>query len=162
MTKKPSEIVNYLVEQYSSINEKVPYINHGGCGVFAEKLYNIMRNIGLKPQLVVITNNRIEMDKRIRGEAHNYGSIIHIVVKIHGKYVDSTGVYKSIAAVADYHKYPLKEREVSTLLTTDVLANWNSQRYFWNERFNRKYIKTIEDKLEKVCNMAKKNLVVTK
>jgi hypothetical protein len=164
---KPFKLITFLYEQFVDINEKVPRINHGGCGVFAEKLYMVLCNLGLTPKLIVITDNRKGMNERVKGEDNwsdkfGYASITHIVVKIGKHYVDSTGIYSSVKYVCEHHAYRISIREVSTTLTIDTLKDWNNNPYIWNDSFNRRHIKTIENKLEKVCNMAKKNLVVTK
>ena len=64
---KPTKLIAWLFEQYQILNERIPYINEGGCGIFAEKLFNILTSLGLNPKLIVLTNNRIGMDKRIAG-----------------------------------------------------------------------------------------------
>lgn len=102
-------VANELYEEYKPINEKVKYINHGGCGIFAEHLYYTLIKLGLKPSLGVITRNVKGMRERIiawkthSGAVaesvfvvnHGYACIDHIVVILEGKIIDSEGVYNS-------------------------------------------------------------------
>lgn len=163
---KPTKLITWLFEQYQTINEKVPYINHGGCGIFAEKLYILLCSLNLKPKLIIITDNSLGMDERVKGAGyctkHGYAFITHIVIKLNGKYIDSTGIYKTTDAICDYHKYSFRERQVSTTLTLEKLKEWNADVMQWNRKFNRKHIKTIEKKLNDCYKKAEKVLVVSK
>lgn len=163
---KPTKLITWLFEQYQTINEKVPYINEGGCGIFAEKLFNLLTSLSLNPKLIVLTNNRIGMDKRIGGmegysRLYGYASITHIVVKLNDKYIDSTGIYETIKAISHVHKYKPNETYTSLKLTIDKLMEWNAEPYMWNDNFNRKHIKRIENKLNECYKKYEKVLVVS-
>lgn len=164
---KRFKLLTLLFELFADINEKVPRLNYGGCGVFAEKLYHLLCGLGLNPKLIVITDNAKGMNERVKGYdkwsfKYGYASITHIVVRVGRYYIDSTGIYKSIVFVCEFHKYRETQRQVSTRLTIDVLEKWNAQPYIWNDSFNRRHIKTIEKKLAECYKTVEQNLVVTK
>ncbi len=161
---KPVKIAAVLYEQYHSINEKVGNINCGGCGVFAEKLFMLLTNLGFIPKLIVLTNSKEGMDIRIKDDEGDYGFtyITHIVVKLGNRYIDSLGIYKTIDEIRIKHNYSFRECYVNTKLTIERLKEWNADSSIWNRKFDRRHIKTIEEKLEKVYNKVKINLELIK
>lgn len=162
---KPIEIVKELFEHYYDINEKVNNINQGGCGVFAEKLFIALTKLGLKPKLVVLTDNSLAMKHRILdtedyASYYGYAYIEHIAVKVGSILVDSEGIYKNVWDLRYCGEY--ESRQVCNTLTLEVLQEWNANARMWNDRFNRRHIKTIEKKLADCYKKVNQNLVVTK
>jgi len=167
---KTYEIANKLYHNYKTINEKIPTINSGGCGIFAEYLYSTLKRFGLKPKLGVITNSIKGLNYRIKvwktyGEdrydlyGNQFAIVEHVVVILENKLlVDSTGVYDNLKqhSDSDYHNSKLNKR-----LTLETLKDWNRKGEFWNETFDRDYERVIEDKLDKCYNKVKKSLVVS-
>ena len=145
-----------LVNNYQNINETVRNINRGGCGIFAEKLYNILLKFGNKPKLLVITTDAEGLKTRISGETSMGGALEHIVVQVGKYYYDSQGRYTNHLKIGTYGKTDLVE------LPLDVLVKWNAQSWRWNDCFNRRSIKTIETKLnnvyKKVVNHLEKSI----
>ncbi len=133
MEKK--RIVSYVFKEYNErITPKVPNLNIGGCGVFAEHLYKLLISVGVKPKIVVITDNIAAMNDRILNNGDEWGAIIkHIVLFINGKYIDSDGVYNSVKDI-HHNKYGTL---ITDKLTIEVLEKWNKGD-FWNECFDKK------------------------
>lgn len=157
---KSTKLITWLFEQYQTINEKVGNINCGGCGIFAEKLFILLINLGLKPKLIVLTENKKGMDDRILN--NNYRAYItHIVIKLGNRYIDSLGLYKTIDEIRLKHGYSIWECRISTKLTLDKLKEWNKDAGIWNRKFDRNHIKTIEKKLNECYKKAEKVLVVS-
>lgn len=153
---KSTQIIQKLYSEYKELNQIVPRLNWGGCGIFAENLYKTLANLGLKPKLVVITLNSKAMNQRIKGKHYNgYAPIHHIVIKVGSKFIDSEGVYKHLKHT-EYKGMPL-----ANTLTLDTLEKWNSDPTLWNPEFNRQHIKTIEDKLKECYKNIEKDLEVT-
>lgn len=164
-------IANELYNEYKPINEKVKYINHGGCGIFAEHLYCTLIKLGLNPSLGVITRNAKGMMERIIAWRSHNGVIAesiyevnhgcacvdHVVVILEGKIIDSEGVYNSYKEIKDgrYSEY-----EITDTLCLKVLRSWNNEGNFWNWFFDRSNIKLIEKKLEDCYKKVKKNLEI--
>jgi len=150
---KPIGLVKYFYNQYKDVNEKVCYLNNGGCGVFALKLYNLLLKLNLTPKLIVITDNIEGMKERIKTDKYG-ATLFHIMVVINKKYIDSTGVYSKIKEIPhSYNDKPCVELPIS------VLEKWVSNEHMWNNDFNRSDIKVIDKILIKSFRKVKKNLV---
>lgn len=140
-------LVNSIFEEIKPINVKVRYIHCGGCGVFAEHLYDLFAKLGHKPKLVIITNSAKDMDKRVKGKAYtSYPSLKHIIIKIDKYYVDNLGVYAKVENVPYFDG----KSECCKSLTIDKLREWNGNASMWNDTFNRKHISTITKKINNV------------
>jgi hypothetical protein len=78
-----------FVKGYMEINKDVPNINFGGCGVFAEHLYDRLKLMGYKPRLVVLTYPRhvkmLRLRLRLSGQdfvrAYD-AAIVHVLIKV--------------------------------------------------------------------------------
>jgi len=137
-----------IFKEIQPINEQVDSINCGGCGVFAEHLYDLFIKLGHKPELAIITNSKKDMDKRVKGIPwENYPSITHIVVKVDKYYMDNSGVFDKIEDVPGYGFWG---NELCTDLTIETLKEWTSWSSLWNDTFDRKHIKTIAKKINEV------------
>jgi hypothetical protein len=145
MSKK---IVNYVFNEYTNtIVNRVEYINCGGCGIFAENLYNLLTSFDIKAELMVITNNKAEMIKRIKGE-HNdnwKATVRHIVVKVGRNYIDCKQV------VDDWGGFGYEDSEI-TKVPIDKVKEWNRDVYMWNDLFDRRKHKPVIEKGFKKIN----------
>jgi len=167
---KTYKVANELYKNYRKINSEIDNINAGGCGVFAEHLYNTLKRLGLKPKLGVVTNSIKGINYRIKvwemfGKdrydlyGYHYGVVEHIVVILEDKLlVDSTGVYSHIKQHRDNYYH---DKRLSKKLNLKVLKNWNKKGSFWNDEFDRDNERAIEDKLDACYNKVKKSLVVS-
>jgi hypothetical protein len=135
-----------LVENYTNINSIVPNINCGGCGIFAEALYNSLTKLGNKPKLIVLTNNPTYMRLCIR-EDIGINSLWHIIVKVGNYYYDSNGRFSSVSDIIKKYDYP-------NLTCVDVpierLAEWNKDKSIWNSKFNRAHINKVHNVLNTI------------
>src|ERR1017187_4244997 len=120
---KAIKVANELYRNYKVINKELPKLNSGGCGAFAEHLYLTLVKLGLKPTLAVATNDVFAMQKRIEAwrlfgekaectyqmrlykdypkdyfnyqDEYGYAIVDHIIILLDGKFIDSSGVYRS-------------------------------------------------------------------
>ena len=141
-----------LLENYIDINETVKHINRGGCGIFAEKLYKTLLKFGNKPKIFIISSDADGLKTRISGQTELGGKLEHIVVQVGKYYYDSQGRYTNHLLIGNYGKTTLVE------LPFDLLVEWNGEAWRWNDCFNRRSIKTIETKLNKVYEKVSKYL----
>lgn len=156
------KIARNLHENVESINDAIPDINSGGCGIFAEHLYKTLIKLGLKPTIVIITNDidrmpfYVENKELYLEESDAY--IRHVMIELDTYLIDSKGVYFSLEET----KWHCEGEENEIEISIELLTYWNSKPELWNPWFNRDHIKTIETKLNKCYNKIKKSLVVSK
>ena len=123
---------------------QIPNINSGGCGISALAMYRLLgkKNIDI---LFLYRNyedvSYVNNQNILKGDADSIPSPpLHVVLHKKGKYFDSYGEmderYLSIA-------YMFRHKCDESFLV-DTINN----RYKWNLKFNRKYIKYIERKLK--------------
>lgn len=147
--KKPriKTLLTALYDQYQIVNSKVKYLNQGGCGVFAEGLFDVLTALGYKPTICIITPNKVGMTKRVNNDDTGWASCTHMIIKVGKYYIDSTGVYNSITSMTAYHGYGYQELFVG--ISIDITREWNNNPYQWNDSFNRRQIVTVKKILEK-------------
>lgn len=148
---------------YNKVNKKVKCLNKGGCGIFAVALYDILIELGYKPQIVVITNDREAMRCRVHRIDHKkYASVQHMVVKVGKYYVDSTGFNTDCCIFAkpyvgrvDGYGKPIFE--LFAQMPIKVARQWNENPHQWNSRFRRMHIPTVQE----LVKNSKKKLIET-
>lgn len=152
---KSDQLLKTLYNEYVNINSKLPTLNMGGCGLFAEHLYNVLVDLGFNPKLVIITNDPKEMEQLINNEIHHtecMTSIRHIVVKVDRYYIDS----KLITSNVDMFGYGRNSRYTDKL-SVDVLSEWNKDIERWNDAFDRNKEYLIIKRLNQAKNTIKLN-----
>lgn len=131
----------------------IPYINSGGCGLFAENLYNALKRLNFKPQLAIITP-RPEQTKEViqNNRGCNETEFNHILVYVGGRLIDNEGIY-------DKRDFSIHELVIG--LSVELLHEWNKNPKYWNDTFNRKkYCKKILTGFEKIVNKFKEKDLV--
>ncbi len=145
----------FLVTEFTKLNEKVPNIHYGGCCVFAEELYHFLVKLGKKPRIITMTSyaKYLEEILNVRIEHAGIFDIKHTVILCDGLLIDNNGVYKFTDEIrhCEHNGYTCME------LTLDELKWMNTEVKGWNTSFNRKQIKDIV----KILKNISKNLVVT-
>ena len=145
----------FLVTEFTKLNEKVPNIHYGGCCVFAEELYHFLVKLGKKPRIIAMTGYAKYLEKilAVRIEHAGIFDIKHTVILCDGWIIDNNGIYKRTDEVlhCDHNNYTCFE------LTLDELKWMNTEVGGWNRKFDRNQIKDIAKTLKKIA----KNLVVT-
>jgi hypothetical protein len=133
-----------ILNEYQDINDTLPSLNRGGCGIFAEKLYDLYLRLGYKPIIILITDSLEGMKMRLESDNQYYASIIHIVIKVEDYYIDSNTVSK------DRNDIGFTYGEICLDLTIDKLREWNSTASLWNRCFDRDDIGYISEKIENI------------
>lgn len=135
-------------------------LNSGGCGIIAYLLAKELCKAGFKAEIVWLSYskmNTINFDNALNNnkkltllELNKFGVVCcHCFVKVNGKLVDSTGVYKT-----------LKETRWSPYVIIKKL-NWKTLEPIvlspegWNTMFQRNQIPQIKKSIKKIV----KNLV---
>jgi hypothetical protein len=151
------EIVNKLNSLAKVVMVRYPYINHGGCCVYAAMVAEELQKHGIEVKGIVsaygakeMNSNGITLDHIRPGntlEEWNRCGIrfnhvgIEFVIKTEGKratkkHYDSTGVKR---ATTELDHMPLYKGR----LTIDDLKALARKRKGWNETFNRRYIPAL-------------------
>lgn len=141
--KSKESIIQELVNSYKDINEAIPNLNRGGCGIFAECLYDKCKALGLDPKIMVETDSIDDMKLRIRmGEEawmHRMrtdflfsfffqGNISHIRIRVGDKCIDSN----SVVNFNDLLKGTVE-------VDLEKLLDWNANDFIWNRMFERNH-----------------------
>lgn len=139
-----------LSGKLQTINGNYPHINAGGCGFFAQVLGNALKNKGIKVEYIFLgstfwstkeniinlsneTINTVGM-KEIYDE-YNV-ALGHIVVKVDGVFIDSTGVKDDVA------EFKLNYVEAGTI-TAETLEKW-VKCSDWNNDFTDNHLYDME------------------
>ena len=175
--KSKESIIQELVDSYKHVNQALPHINRGGCGIFAEKLYIKCKALGLDPKIIVLTRCSEQMNERLKNEGEylhklfndyrftisDKAYIRHIMVRIDNHCIDSNSI-KHIESI----------RDAVVEVGIDKLREWNANKRIWNSMFthDRFSYKLIGEAINKaygkingkilVQKKMKKNLVVKK
>lgn len=159
------DILKAFVTEMVAIEEKVCNINFGGCGIFAEHLYDKLKLLGFRPKIVVFVYSKVEFEKSMAMLAKrgmNYyinqrtEGFPHVVVKAGGYYIDSTGAYKDYRKMQHYRTMytPYEGMDI------DQLRECNQPQELWNNSFYRGDAKVIGKHLEKVYKKVDKLYLV--
>lgn len=145
----------FLATEFEKLNKKVPNIHYGGCCVFAEKLYNILDNLGMNPQVIITTVTPDNFSEFFSGDYYVYIDIRHALIKVGNVLIDNNGCYKDINNVLHHGLSDFS----CLIINIDELKCLNENVKGWNSRFDRTKIKTVYKTLEKVEKELEKNLV---
>lgn len=144
------KVIYQLEPALPSIHEKFPSINWGGCGVFANLLTTELDKLGVKYKIIWIGNNpndkkqikkifKEKGDKVILWDFNEIGiGVAHFMVKIGRKFVDASGVYKSLNDT-EWWNYRLRCE-----VTKENLNSVSVSHLGWNNMFDRKQIPRVE------------------
>lgn len=149
---KKKRIIEAVAAEFKKINEAIPTLNCGGCGVFAYEAYKLLDSLGLSVKLGVITYDKTRTLDCLRNNGTPRATpFSHIVLCIGRKIIDSEGVYDKVGEIKDYSTYDMAKG-----MSLELLAEWIADKGGWNPRFNREqYVPVIKQELKKV----KKSLV---
>lgn len=137
------------------INGKIPHLNRGGCGIFAEHFYKALITFGLKPKLAVITYKEKAPSLKLSiatNEMYGLMFVRHIVVVINKKMYDSKGIYKTVKDTTYIDPKLIRN------LPLELLEVWNKDRSYWNKAFDPRKIKTVENIIKESYKKLEKDL----
>lgn len=165
--KSKQEILTEFVEEMVKINNTIRHINYGGCGIFAEHLYDNLILLGFKPKIAVFVYSVVEFEKSINilkteGMVSYYykrtEGFPHIIVTLDDLFIDSTGAFTDYKQMHSY--WP--DYKLYKDFDIDILRECNSNDRLWNSSFNRNNITSIYRKLNKIYKkISRKYLVET-
>ncbi len=143
-------LFEFIRQEFQKINNSVYKLNAGGCGIFAEFAYRSLVNVGLKPELAVLTRpNEMTVDK-VKESLRNNASAFevpfnHVVLIIGKKLIDSNGVHNHPRDISEHYS----RLHLVKGLDVELLKEWNSNPYNWNTIFDRKKIPLIQKRMRK-------------
>ena len=150
----------YLTDEFIKLNEKAPNIHYGGCVVFAEKLYNILVNLGKRPKIVILSNTPKSVKHYVKHFpfiSENTVDIRHAVIKVDGIYIDNNGFYCEVTEII--HQEDRKNyKEVATSI--NELRFINDNMINWNDRFDRVDIEIVNKTFKEIEKYITNNLVL--
>lgn len=152
-------VLTKLFEKIKDINDSVENIQYGGCGIFAQNIYNILTRLGYQPKIIVITKTLETIEDWVlkNNKDPYYFDVTHIVIELDGVYIDNNGVYLKTTSIMHCDDENLK---VTDIVTPVVLKEWVDNLH-WNQRFDRRDVSVIEHKLNQVYELFEKDLVVS-
>ncbi len=148
--------VEKVLEQIASLNEKLenelPYINHGGCGLFTKLLYEKL--VADHPTIKIIW-----FDSYLSAEERNdlityttnngYGdgrgnslSCSHIMIELYGFHIDGHTIYKQFD-----HQWA--NRTYQGYFTIDEL-NLAIKYGYWNSMYDKSKTPVVEKLIDKI------------
>lgn len=153
------QFIGFLTEALPAVDQVTPtQINYGGCGVFAENLYENLVSLGYEPQIIALyakDNAKISASARkslkefvANGNGISNAGQDHVVIRLNDIYMDSTGIISTGQVVAT--AIELVE------LTIDQLKELNLKGK-WNPIFDRSLGDFIKDKMASFFNMYKED-----
>lgn len=153
---KLKTVLETFSKEFPKINEKYPIINCGGCGIFAQKVYGILKEFHFKPKLIVLIPfyySKTDAVEKLNNNGKPYEMAwSHIMVKVGKKFIDCDGIYTNLKQTDHYFSHEGVEG-----MTPELLQQWIDSRG-WNDRFDRekavpiinKGFNKIEKQLSKV------------
>jgi hypothetical protein len=123
-------------------------IGSGGCGIFAEHLYDYLVSQGFKPKLSVLTTDEKYIESNIKNNEVPFKDKEHVAVCVDGFYIDASGVKPADEFCRDWSDVDLwydgnGRVEFDCI---DTLRKWNITPNCWNTTFDReKNIPVIEN-----------------
>jgi hypothetical protein len=150
------KVIYQLEPVLPQVKKKFPSINRGGCGVFANLLANELDKLGIKYKIIWI--GRDSKDKRrINKIFKHYGGqvnlmdfnnsdiyLAHVMIKVGRKFIDASGVYKSIDDT-QWDWYGLRCE-----ITKEQLELISLSSEGWNISFNRNQIPRVGKEVKKI------------
>ncbi len=146
--------IEYLINQYKILNDKIPTLNQGGCGIFAEEAYNLFKMAGFNVSLAVVTpqSQAVLVNTNMQNNASlSETPFYHIVLVIEDKFIDSNGIWDCVDDMYDYRKFNCTAIKG---LTIDLLKVWNNETT-WNWMFYRN-VETYTELIKRVISTAHK------
>lgn len=128
------------------VDQLIPDVNNGGCGVVAAALYDQLKELGMNPKIIVLGTDWA-----------------HVMVKVGRLYLDSTGVYaigsdqlldNARKTYITYHtKSPLVFHTVREQLENDI-----NDRRLWNPTYDRRLMPKTMRNVKHAVNEALANI----
>ncbi len=97
------ELVDLILKINQEVRNEVPYINHGGCGVFASLMYKHLKSLGYDPKIVILTMdwessfeskketlNKVMNNQSVQRGDLRHTSFAHCCIEVSGLYFDGT------------------------------------------------------------------------
>lgn len=131
--KHKDEIVYKFYDHF----RKIPFLNRGGCGVFAKFLFDRLVELGYKPQLILhLKNNTAKSSQKLvkQLETSNMANCLnlercgiiwyHTTVRIGDIYIDANGSYIT------------KEHKTFALISKETLEAMIADEDYWYHAFD--------------------------
>jgi hypothetical protein len=144
--EESNETMAFLEEGLNYVNICTPTdINSGGCGVFAQLLYNKFQELGVKVEIIALFSNlSVPCYKAFKnyvstGEFNDKVMVEHIVIRFGELYLDSQGIFNP----------KLQLMQDITPISIEQL-NFLVENAKWNTIFDRDCIPFIKEKINEV------------
>lgn len=164
------QVLNDLADEIrNDIDNNIPNINCGGCGIFAERLYKVLDKMGYNPTIAFVTrypddwDSWLKLSNRDKTTTIQFGNLdpfCHVMVKCDGYYFDSSGMYHTLT------HHPMNEGrslKVSAKYDMDIQGLRELLKLnIWSDIYERSNTKIIVKKLGEIYKNLHKKLVKSK
>ena len=151
---KSTKQLRTIKKAFSILDQRVPYINYGGCGIFALEASKVLSKVGIKHKIAVtgvlensFQNTKEYVQKNLKNKAANpkeeYLAVHHVLIYLEDKkvFIDSEGVYK----------LGLDKKNLTGQYCDNHLEDYISRKELsfmlkgkgWNSSFNRNRYKPV-------------------
>lgn len=143
-----NEFRKQLVATLREINSNIYCINHGGCGVFAKELANVLISLGydVKYSLIFYDISSVEKGNECINNKDVSGLYCsgwnHVMLLVNGKYyIDSNGLIGKKGF-----------KKLSVILPLNLFNEFISRKFIhlWNDSFDRRDVVKIRRRLKKL------------
>lgn len=148
MSKLTTKFKVKLENTMNKLNKAYRTINHGGCGVFAKELGEVLKTKGYKVKYLLVFWNYTALSMYVSTNKPNSVRELnrlnwgHIMVLVDGKLIDTDGVFNKLN-----EKFPIirNGRKYAVSLDESVLNEWlgDDYRYNWNDTFDRERLEPL-------------------
>ena len=126
----------YLDKKICTIECEINNINRGGCAVFANILGTKLDEIGIPYEIAFLYTGDVEHLENNRnntlGDLLDVGfSLKHVMIKIHGKYVDSEGIVDHYLEIENWSEC------TEVIADKEMLDHFAGHPNGWNQMFDR-------------------------
>ena len=128
-----------LKKQFNNFNLSFPTIRFGGCGIFAELLYEKFIKFDIVPKIFIFGT-------KMQLEEENF---FHVSLKIGNKFIDSMGTHENLLKLRKANHLPFVTQKEITL--GDLLEL--NRKNIWNGTFDKKYIPDIKAEIDKILTL---------
>lgn len=124
------------------INNEIIYVNYGGCGIIAERLYCFLKLHNINCKIVVFSSDTELIQHELKNginpkNGNNSFNRAHVLIKLENNlYIDSYGIEEKNQKIGYYY--------TETEIPFKHLVWWNLDTSIWNSTFCREQIPNID------------------
>jgi len=142
----------YLANEFSNLNKVVPNIHYGGCCLFAEEVFTLLKKLKKKPRVIILTTTPKTVKHYVKyfpKVSETITDIGHAVIYVDGVFIDNNGIYNKLTDVLHYEN---EKRYKRLRISKKELSFINENMENWNPRFEREKLSVVKNTLKNIEN----------